>query len=261
MKIMVWDWPTRLFHGLLVVLFFAAFAIAISVDDETPIFRYHMVLGLIAAFLVLCRVVWGVVGSRYARFSSFLYGPGEVLAYFRGVLGQGANRSIGHNAGSSYAIFAMLALPLALAGTGMLLSNGSEFLEEMHEVLAFSMLAIVFIHIAGVVWHVFRHKENIILSMIDGRKSGESSEAIPSSHPLVAIILLVLLGLWSFSLYSGLDQRSGTLKLPLFGVQIQLGESEHEEGHEKDHEKDHEKGHYREHRHEKDDDRHEKDDD
>ncbi|MBK7777844.1 MAG: cytochrome b/b6 domain-containing protein [Sandaracinaceae bacterium] len=83
-RILVWDLPTRLFHWLLAGSFVAAFAIANVVDDDSSTFVVHMLLGAVMGLLVVLRVVWGFIGSRYARFGSFAFGPSDVIAYVKG---------------------------------------------------------------------------------------------------------------------------------------------------------------------------------
>jgi cytochrome b len=139
-RILVWDLPTRLFHWLLAGSFVAAFAIANVVDDDSSTFAVHMLLGAVMGLMVVLRVLWGFVGSRYARFGSFAFGPGDVLAYLKGTVSGEGKRYIGHNPGSSVAIWAMLGLTLGLGVSGALMST-NEALEEVHEVLAYALLA------------------------------------------------------------------------------------------------------------------------
>lgn len=223
--ILVWDIPVRLFHWLLAGSFVGAFAIANLVDDESSLFALHMLLGGVIAFMVSLRVIWGFIGSRYARFSSFVFGPRALLDYLRGAFSGKGARHTGHNPGSSVAVYAMLALALGLAVTGAGMSRVEAF-EEVHEVLAWAMVAVVGAHVAGIVWHTFRQKENIALSMVHGHKEGAPTQAIGSSHALVGIAFLGLTGLWAGGLYSGYDAARRQVTLPLVGTTIQLGEGE-----------------------------------
>jgi len=247
MKIKVWDIPTRLFHWLLVFLFFSAFIVAKTVDDENPIFLYHMVCGLIAGLLVLMRIFWGFFGSRYALFSSFLYGPGAVLTYIRKAFGKTDEPYLQHNPGASYAIFAMLTLVLALVLSGVLMSTGAEIFEEMHKLFAFCMVLIVAVHIIGVAFYFIRHRENIIFSMIDGNKHGRQEQGIASTHPFVGMLFLLIASIWALSLLDGLDKQKASLTIPLIGVQMQLEEEHQADEH-------HEKSEQREKKHDRDDD-------
>ena len=235
-RILVWDLPTRLFHWLFTATVLAALAIALIADDDSSIFQVHMLLGLIAGFMVLLRLVWGFAGSRYARFGSFLFGPKALVDYLVGVFRRTGERHIGHNPGSAYAIYAMLLLSLGLALSGLLMSSWKAF-EELHEVMAYAMLVVVGAHIVGIVLHTLRHRENIALSMINGAKTGDAAQGIGSSHAIIGIVFLALTAGGAAVVFNGHDE--GARQLTLFGQTFRLGESKHDEAdeHEEDHDR------------------------
>ncbi|MFC1610626.1 cytochrome b/b6 domain-containing protein [Myxococcota bacterium] len=230
-RILVWDVPTRVFHWLFTSATVAAMGIAAIADDDGPTFQVHMLFGLIAGFTVIMRLFWGVVGSKHARFGSFLFGPKALIDYVRGAIRRNAARHLGHNPGSAYVVYVMLLLTLGLAFSGLLMST-SKALEEAHEVMAHLLPLIAIAHVAGIVWHTFRHRENIALSMIDGKKEGESSLAISSSHVGIGAVFLVLTLGWTAVVFGGHDEHSGQLNL--FGATFLLGESEHDQSAEHD---------------------------
>ena len=84
---------------------------------------------------------------------------------------------VGHNPAASYAAIAMLVLAVGIVASGLLMGRG-EFFEEVHGALAYAMLAVVVAHVCGVILHVVRHKENIVVSMFSGAKEGEEKDAI-----------------------------------------------------------------------------------
>lgn len=231
-RILVWDIPIRIFHWLFAGSFLTAFAIANLVDDDSSLFTVHMFLGGVIAFMVLLRLVWGVVGSKYARFSSFTFSPGAILGYFKSAVTGGGDKYTGHNPGTAAVVFAMFVLVLGLAFTGVFMSRG-EIYEEIHEILAWAMIVMVGAHVAGIIWHTIRHKENIAASMVHGRKEGEPSQAIRSSRAAVGVVFMVLTGLWGWGLYANYD--AGQLNVPLTGQSIAVGEGEeHDEDDEHD---------------------------
>ena len=70
-RILVWDLPTRAFHWLLTAAFVSTIGIVLVANDDSLLFLTHMLLGLIAVFLLVLRMKWGVVDILYARFGSF----------------------------------------------------------------------------------------------------------------------------------------------------------------------------------------------
>lgn len=225
---LIWDLPTRLFHWLFAFGFLAAAFIALVIGEHGPLFPYHAIIGLVLLAMVILRIVWGLVGTRYARFGSFIYGPGKLLAYSMGVITGKGTRYVSHNPGSAYAIFAMLAIIVGLGVTGVMMSQGNESVEELHELLAYAMLAVVAVHILGVIIHSLRHRENITASMIHGHKSAEEGCGIRSSRPLVAATFLVIVGTLAMALIGNYDRATQTTTLPILGIALQLGEAEEE---------------------------------
>src|SRR5581483_3604771 len=105
-KVLVWDVPTRVFHWLLALSFVGAFATA-----ESERYRdVHVLLGYTVAGLIAFRLAWGLVGTRYARFRAFAFGPRRVLTYVKSLFGRAPQHYVGHNPAGSVAIYALLAL-------------------------------------------------------------------------------------------------------------------------------------------------------
>ncbi|MEI7728972.1 MAG: cytochrome b/b6 domain-containing protein [Verrucomicrobiota bacterium] len=222
---LIWDLPTRLFHWLLTAGFIAAALLAFLSGEKSRLFPYHAVIGLALTLLVVLRMIWGLMGTRYARFTAFLFGPRAVLVYLKEAFTGGGLRHLGHTPGSAYAIFAMLALMLGISITGILLSRGHEAFKEAHEVMSFAMIAVVVAHVIGVAFHSIRHRENITLSMVNGRKVCDPAHGIAAARPIVAIVFLGLLSAWTFGVVKNYDATTKTTTLPLFGASLQLGES------------------------------------
>lgn len=191
----VWDLPTRIFHWSLALSFAAAW---LSADSE----RWrdlHVMFGYTFVGLIAFRMLWGVIGSRYARFASFAFGPRRVLGYLRSLLTGAPEHHLGHNPAGALAIFAMLALGVAVAATGFASYQevGGEWLEELHEGAAEAMLALVLVHVAGVLVSSLLHGENLARAMVTGWKSGRPADGIRSVRPVAAVLLsTALIGLW-----------------------------------------------------------------
>jgi cytochrome b len=231
-RILVWDLPVRLFHWTLAGSFVTALAAATLADDESAAFALHMLLGGVMAFVVLLRLVWGLVGTRWARFRSFAVSPKALLAYVRGALAGGGPRYTGHNPGTSIAALLMFALVLGLGLTGVMMANGGgDGVEGVHEFLAWAMVAVIGAHVVGIAWHTLRHRENIALSMVDGRKEAAPSGAIRSARPWAALAFVGLTALWTAGLVGGYDGASGRVTLPVIGQTLEVGEgAEHDDG-------------------------------
>ncbi len=229
-QILVWDIPTRLFHGLLTTGIVCAFAFAQFAGESSSLFPFHSMLGVVVGAILVFRIAWGMIGTRYARFTSFLFGPTNVIKYLKDALTGPGDRYVGHNPGSSYAIFLMLGLSLAVVTSGLLMSGGNEAAEEVHSLVAYALLGVIAVHVLGVILHTIRHRENIALSMLTGRKGGEAGEEIMSSAPIAGGVLALVTVLLTAGLYRNFDPVNQRTTLPLIGTIIQLGEAESENG-------------------------------
>lgn len=229
-RVLIWDIPTRLFHWLLAAGFLTAFVIAQFGGKRGALFPYHSMLGIVVGVMVLLRVLWGIIGTRHARFGSFLFGPGAVIEYLKGVVTGHGRKHVGHNPASSYAIFAMLGLVLVIVASGLLMSRGNEAFEEIHSIAVYVLLGVVAVHVIGVVIHTLRYRENITVSMVTGTKEAEQSQAIRSSAPLSGGLAVLVIALIAFGLQRNYDPARRQTTLPLIGTMIQLGEEGKDRG-------------------------------
>jgi cytochrome b len=236
-KILVWDVPARLFHLAFAFSVTAAIGIGFLVDEDAPLFQLHMIFGIVALFLLLIRVIMGLAGSRHSRFSSYPVHPREVAGYMISAAVSKTKRYAGNNPGSALAaVLTFLLVPaLFISGIGY----GGEAAEDLHETFAWALLAVVVLHLAGLAWHTIRHRENISLAMVTGRKEGRLEDAISSGHAVWGVVITVLAGAWIAALFAAHDARAATVKVPGIGVALRLGENESGEGkHERDHDDD-----------------------
>ena len=188
----VWDPLVRTFHWALV----GAVAIAWATADELD--TVHEIFGYVVAGLLAIRLVWGLVGPRYARFAGFIKGPRATLAYLADLRRGRERRYLGHNPAGAAMILALLATLAATAFTGWLMTEpgrvamlpnlpqiaapawadddgersgrGEAVVEELHEALANLLLLLIALHVGGVVLESFRHRENLVRAMVTGDK-------------------------------------------------------------------------------------------
>jgi cytochrome b len=166
--IQVWDPFVRIFHWTLVLSCFLD--LFLLEGGEKP----HNYIGYAAAALVGMRVVWGVIGSRHARFVDFVPTPSRLLDYLWALSRGREPRHLGHNPAGGVMILGLLAVVLALGITGWMTTLdhfwGAEWLEELHEAFADALLVMVLLHAGAAVLESFRHRENLIWSMVTGKK-------------------------------------------------------------------------------------------
>ncbi len=187
-KILVWDWPVRIGHWLMVGGFVLAW---LTADSET--FRLlHVWSGGTVLAVAAFRLPWGLIGSRYARFAHFVRPPRDVASYLGNLLRLQPDRHVGHNPAGGWAIVALLGLALltGISGWATYTELAGHWLEELHEGLASAMLTVVIVHVAGVVSGSLVHGENLVRAMLTGRKEGSPEEAIPSARPFASVALL-----------------------------------------------------------------------
>lgn len=210
-KVLVWDAPVRVFHWLMVLCFAGAYLTA----EEDSLRLLHVTLGYSMGGLVLFRLLWGVVGTRHARFTDFVRGPATAMAYLRSLAQRKPQHFVGHNPAGALAIVAMLGLTLAIVTTGWMLFQdiGGDALEETHELLANLMVGLVAVHVAAVVLSSRLHGENLAAAMVTGRKRGTAGEAIRSAwRPLAVVLLAAVLGFGALQWYyapAGIPALSG----------------------------------------------------
>jgi cytochrome b len=169
----VWDIAVRLFHWSLVLCVTAAWLLTDNRD-------VHEFLGYTAAGLVAFRLVWGVIGTRYARFTSFVTGPRRVLGYLRDMVRGREERYLGHNPAGAAMIIALIFTILALGVTGYMMGMtryfGQDWVEDVHEFFANFLLVLVALHIGGVLIASLRHRENLVRSMVTGLKAADDPD-------------------------------------------------------------------------------------
>lgn len=196
-RILVWDIPTRLFHWSLVTCFVVAYLTSESERWQL----WHVTAGYLFGALLVFRLVWGAVGTRYARFSNFVKPPKAVLAYLGSLLTRHPQHYVGHNPAGAWAILGMLGLGMLTVITGWAaFSDFGDWFGELHEGIVNVLLLIIGIHVGGVVVSSFLHHENLVRSMVNGHKLGRETDGIRYPQWVVGLLLLGGLGVFLWAL-------------------------------------------------------------
>lgn len=210
-RLRIWDLPTRLFHWLLVALVTASF---VSGQIGGNLMVWHGRCGLAILGLLAFRLVWGVVGSTYARFASFFPTPASVTAYLRGEW-----RGPGHNPLGAFSVFGLLGLLAFQVGTGLfanddiafqgplyVLINGdlSDTLSGLHRLSSDLLVVLVVLHLGAIGFYAHVKKDNLVKPMITGWKDADPAQGAPATGggPL-ALLLALLLAVAAVYLGSG----------------------------------------------------------
>ncbi|GEO37134.1 cytochrome b561 [Skermanella aerolata] len=167
-SVSVWDPVVRIFHWTVVA---GCLANLFIVEDGG---RAHEVIGYAVAAVLVVRLVWGFVGTRYARFSDFVPGPRRLAEYLT-LMAQGREpRQVGHNPAAAVMMVVLMALLAAVSITGWMATLdafwGVEWVEELHEVTADAILWLALIHAGAALYESMRHRENLVWAMVTGRK-------------------------------------------------------------------------------------------
>lgn len=207
-SVLVWDPFIRLFHWLLV----ASVAVAITTSLILPMIwlGWHLVAGVAALILVAARIVWGLLGSTYARFASFVTAPGDLLIHLRELQRGDNHRHRGHNPLGGAMILALIAVIIAIGASGTIALGGALKIGPLrfavgyatgrtawavHQWLAYGLLGLIVLHIGGAIYESRRTGENLVRAMIDGRKEARRADiTAPSreSSPGLATVVMAI---------------------------------------------------------------------
>ena len=200
-EILVWDMPVRVFHWLLVICFSGAWL----TSESERLAMIHYAFGYTACLLVLIRLVWGVIGTRYARFSQFLKSPKVIFEHFMAMLRGHPHHDVGHNPAGGLVMFALMLLILLIGFTGYLTVKEffGNFASEVHEAVASLVLGLVIVHIIAAIGMSVIEKQNLVRSMVTGKKNGLPEQAIQFPQYFIGLLLLLAWGYCFYMIYSG----------------------------------------------------------
>lgn len=202
----VWDLGVRFFHWALLILVVTSF---VTIKVGGAAFKYHMWSGYAILALLVFRIVWGFVGGTHARFTSFVRGPGAVIAALKSMFDRAGHRpSLGHNPLGALSVLALLAALLFQAVSGLFVNDDSFYeaplvpwitkalsdrITSLHHLNEKIIIALVVLHLLAIAFYYFYHRENLVKPMWTGvkRVAGQAAESRLGST-LLAVILLAL---------------------------------------------------------------------
>lgn len=206
-KRLVWDLPMRLFHWLLVASILASY---LTAEAGAPSMIWHLRLGYWTLGLIIFRVLWGFFGPRHARFSSFIPGPGKLLAYTGKLLRRDSTPAVGHNPMGALSVLLLLAMVGAQAVTGLFISDDivwsgpwygavseetSGKLRSFHHINFDVLLWLVGLHVSFIIFYALYKRQNLLVPMFTGNKPATvvpAGEEIRSSELVKALVLALL---------------------------------------------------------------------
>ncbi|MCP4597958.1 cytochrome b/b6 domain-containing protein [Neptuniibacter sp.] len=211
----IWDLPTRIFHWSLVLLFI--FMIISGESDD--LLEWHFYAGYLMSGLILFRVLWWFLGTRYARFSALKLSPMELMSYSKDLLRSKHTPSYGHTPPGSMMVVLVLVLLTIQLLTGMMSTddiiwNGpfynyvsgdtSELSGQVHEVIQLILQILVGIHVLAIILYKVKFKEALVPAMVHGKKTEQGDEPAREDMSLVKLLIAALpsagLTYWLFSL-------------------------------------------------------------
>jgi cytochrome b len=208
-QVTVWDLGVRVFHWLLVLsVIICAFTGFLAPRNWLDL---HLILGCVIAALIIFRLVWGWLGSRYARFASFPISPEGIARHLLEIIEKRPHPELGHNPLGALMVYGLLLVLSLIIATGVVALGGVvkqgplAFLasyavgsptRQLHQLLAIALLVMIGLHLAGVAFESRRSGSNLVRAMITGHKAANALQTVSGNggHPRLAALVLVLLG-------------------------------------------------------------------
>jgi cytochrome b len=212
---LIWDLPLRIFHWLLAGLVcFSWYCVEISGDMDM-----HFYSGYTILTLLIFRITWGFAGTRYARFTSFIFWPSEIVAYAKTLFSRDGGEYAGHNPLGSLAVFALLSLVLLQAVTGLFATDDYYVYGPLNELVSSSLgrditdihyanvnilIGLIALHIVAALFYTFYKRSNLIKAMLTGRKDNAAQSWIPieGSRLAIALVIIAIAGLVVYGIVS-----------------------------------------------------------
>ena len=200
---LIWDIPTRLFHWLLVFSLVGQYVTAELMDNAM---QCHFYLVYFTLGLIIFRIIWGFVGSDYARFGQFLYGPKAVVGYLSTLFARNSHAHAGHNPLGGWVVVVMITLVMIQAVSGLFMTDDVfldgpwrsavedatlDTMSFLHNNVFNVLLAVIVLHIAAIGFYAVYKKQRLAPAMVHGKKT-TAEKGITSSRLLAAIIAALI---------------------------------------------------------------------
>lgn len=202
---LVWDLPLRLFHWLLV---FALVGQWITAELGGSYMDWHFKLGYFTLGLVMFRLCWGFVGTRYAKFSQFIQSPRATWLSLKNIMNRKVPREVGHNPVGGLLVPTVIILVLLQGTSGLFVTDDILYsgpynssvsaelqstFEWIHHTAFYVLLAFIVVHVLAIVWHQWFMNHAVVGAMVHGKKSVSPEQGISSSRWILAIVLACLI--------------------------------------------------------------------
>jgi cytochrome b len=187
-KVLVWDFPVRIFHWGLAICFVGSWLTSESENYK----MLHISFGYTGVLLLLFRIFWGFFGTKYANFKTFIYRFVEIKKYLLNIFSKKQDHYIGHNPAAGLMMLFLMMLFLLTSFSGFLFYK--EFFEskDFHEIFAYITMVLVIGHVLAAILMSILEKQNLVKSMVTGKKNGLLKEGIKDSKLVVGIVLIVV---------------------------------------------------------------------
>jgi cytochrome b len=205
---LIWDWPLRLWHWLFAIAVLGAWITGQWGGYDWR--QWHLWFGQSVVGLLIFRIVWGFAGTRYSRFASLLYRPGQLLTYLKSLTHRDVPESTGHSPLGAVAVIVLLTVLGIQAGTGLFMSDDilyegpwyaavntqwAELASSIHHQLDWAVGALLGLHLAAILAYRLFKGQHLTRAMVTGRKSPvlvPESSSINHSRSALALILIIL---------------------------------------------------------------------
>lgn len=194
-RVKVWDLPLRFFHWVLVIAITVAL---LSSEEGSGLNDWHVLSGWVAAILIVFRLAWGFIGGEHSRFSDFIH-PSRIAGHLSGLFRGRAEADLGHNPLGAVAVVVLLVLTAATVWTG---AFGGQATEELHEIIGWTLLAMVVLHILAVFVMSALERENLVRAMVTGDKPLARHPGASDARPPSVVAWIVAIAVIAAAAYA-----------------------------------------------------------